>query len=329
MSELEISVPRLLEALGIEAKQRGSEWKAICPLPDHDDHDPSWTILDAPGNDRHANWRCYGCSRGGGPVGLVRRVFKWESVDGKLVRAWLAENAGDVSPRSLPSAMRVEIAKPKVLRFRMPAGFVDEALEKWPGPVKAYALSRGITDVQRERWGIGYALEGRLEGRLVLPVRDYLGNLTGYHARTFTGALTRYLTPAPEEGGRATVLFGEAMWPDRLDRLSATLALSEGGLDALALERAGARYVAALSGGGAFEWRDSLQQLAPAVAHSLSGWGKILLALDNDDAGIKMAGEIDRALGNYARIEELPLPYGVDCCAAEPAKLRALVERYG
>ncbi len=43
---------------GEEMPERGM---ALCPLPDHDDHEPSFAAYDDP----ERGWYCFGCNRGG------------------------------------------------------------------------------------------------------------------------------------------------------------------------------------------------------------------------------------------------------------------------
>jgi hypothetical protein len=42
-----------------------------CPLPDHDDHTPSFQVLDS-------HWRCFGCNRGGGIIDLAAALYVME-----------------------------------------------------------------------------------------------------------------------------------------------------------------------------------------------------------------------------------------------------------
>ncbi len=39
-----------------------------CPLPDHEDHTPSFQVLDS-------HWRCFGCNRGGGIIDLAAALY--------------------------------------------------------------------------------------------------------------------------------------------------------------------------------------------------------------------------------------------------------------
>lgn len=323
----EVDVPRLLAALGIDARRKGDEWKALCPMPEHDDRHPSWGIVDAPGGDRHGFWKCWGCGRSGGPVRLVRRVLGWEAEHPDRVREWL-EEVGAGGGLMLPREVEVVVRLPQVpKRFRMPPGVLEEPLDRWPGPVRAYAESRGLTAEQVARWEIGYSLEGRLEGRLVIPVKSARGVLAGYQARTFVGALIRYKTPDLSENPDQRVLFGEYHWPTPAERRGGVVAVSEGALDALALERAGAPHVAALSGGGGFSEMDGVQVLAPHVAALLGGWGRVIRVTDGDAAGRSMGAALEGALGRHVEVRELCCPYGQDACSARPEWLREALGR--
>jgi len=48
----------------------GERWTARCPLPDHDEKTPSFTVY--PGD---RGWWCYGCNRGGDVVDLARLAW--------------------------------------------------------------------------------------------------------------------------------------------------------------------------------------------------------------------------------------------------------------
>jgi CHC2 zinc finger len=59
--------PRVyVEALcGVEVPANG--WLR-CPLPDHDDHTPSFQVLSS-------HWRCFGCDRGGSIIDLAAALY--------------------------------------------------------------------------------------------------------------------------------------------------------------------------------------------------------------------------------------------------------------
>ena len=59
---------------GVQLIRRGSRACCKCPLPDHDDHDPSFYIRTLP--DGTELFKCFGCSRAGNILTLVSAIEK-------------------------------------------------------------------------------------------------------------------------------------------------------------------------------------------------------------------------------------------------------------
>ncbi len=298
-----IDVPRLLARLGIEAKRQGREWVAKCPNPDHEDHSPSWRIRDEPGSSRHGFMHCWPCGFGGTPVDLVAKVLGIE--DKRDARAWLEQEA----PVDQKPVERVELRVAATSSFRMPPEFVEAPLEDWPSPARDYLRRRGIEDWQVERWGIGYAVSGRLGGRIVVPSRDPAGKPRRYTARTFADDPQRYLQPNPEEHAAANAVFGEQHWPLlNGDEDRDLLFVLEGEINGLALEaELPGVYFGAISG----------SDLAGGRAIKLSTWSRLAILTDPDVAGDTIAKTIEIAMARHCTTRRLRLPGGTD-----PSKLR-------
>ena len=304
-----IDVPRMLAALGIEARARGSDWWAKCPYPDHVEKDASWHIENSPGSPTHGLHHCFGCAQGGGPIELVAAVIGCTYSGAQL---WMTEKqlySADVA-RGLDVGMRV---KPVATAgFRLPVEFVRRPLADWPTPVRRYVAARGITPGQVERWGIGYVVDGRLAGRVVFPICDEHGVEQGYSARTFVGDERRYLTPHTREQPDPGAIFGAEYWAGR----RAEVVVTEGAIDALACERAGAGCVAALGGS-----RLSREQLLV-----LGSFERLLVATDPDLAGERVAAELRDALGRWRQVRRVRLPAGTDAAKLPVEALRAALD---
>lgn len=297
-----IDVGRLLEVLGVESKRVGANRVARCPFPDHEDRDPSFKLRDQPGNPRHALYVC-SCGRGGSPRTIVHDLegVAWDEVDD-----WLRRN-GILGEGELEAGATVEIVQRDVKpAFRMPSEVAFREFAKWPTPVRRYAEKRGLTPAQVERWGIGYAVDGRLRGRIVIPVRGEQGELAGYMARAYDGAEKRYLTPSREEGPDDGVMFGSERWGAE----RATVVLCEGALKCLAAERAGARAVAAVGG----------NQLQPEHVAALSTFDRVVILPDADDAGEGVAEAAYGALARWRPVVRVEL--GRDADEVPEATLR-------
>lgn len=305
-------MPALLERLGIRiTERRGNRLWALCPNPTHDDHDPSWQILDDLGEPDHGRHHCFGCGFGGYPSHLVSAVLELSLRD---ARRWVREGASAPAPTKI----RVETLSVRRRRFVLPNGIRFEPLDEWPTPARRYLLDdRHITPAQVIRWGIGYGFAGKLAGRLVFPVRETSGVPVGYFARTFTGRSRRYLTPDRHENASVNAVYGEQHWPDQSARN--TVVATEGGIDALAVERAVRVPIGAVLG----------SEPSPGQILRLSTFRRVLIATDGDSAGEKVAGVLWAALKRWTEVERIPIPEGEDCDSLPGRELRRLLSCFG
>lgn len=289
-------IPALLERLQIPAKRRGHDWWAPCPLPAHGgtDTEPSWRIRDEPGHEKHGLHVCYGCGSGGGPMSLVRDMLGLEGTREGTAQAkeWLGANAS--LPFGLPY---VEIDfKPVRVKFKIPAGARFTPIAEWPEPPRRYLETRGVTVEQVDRWGIGYAVDGRLAGRVVIPVRAREGQVAAYVARAYAGSLRRYDEATEADGADLGVVFGEEHWP--ASKARDVLHVCEGTFDAMAVERLVPGPIAALRG----------SQLRLAQIAKLGTFPMVVVVTDPDRAGDKAAGAIYEALSRWSEVRRAVLP---------------------
>lgn len=74
----------------------GAEWVGHCPLPDHEDRTPSFTV-----NPEKNVWFCHGCVRGGGVVELARLAWGYSGREVSMAAANLLHEFGhEIPPRS-------------------------------------------------------------------------------------------------------------------------------------------------------------------------------------------------------------------------------------
>jgi hypothetical protein len=209
--------------------------------------------------------------------------------------------------------------------FEMPAGVEYGDLSGWNSVPRSYALGRGLTAQQVERWGIGYSLMGRLSGRIVFPIRDAGGYLQNYAGRTFVGDETRYLAADEQrEHPDTSVLLGEHFWPSALERARSTVLIFEGALSGMAIERAlhgrPRTYLGGLQGSDVANPRRALR---------LSTFGRVVSAADPDSAGDRVSDDLAAALRRvpFARFR---YPSKLDAADTPEEELAAaLVEQLG
>lgn len=64
-----VKITDYLNTKGIELIRSGNRWRCKCPLPGHDDHDPSCYIRTLP--DGTELFKCFGCNGGGNIISLI------------------------------------------------------------------------------------------------------------------------------------------------------------------------------------------------------------------------------------------------------------------
>lgn len=294
-----LDVPALLGALEIRGEARGDHIWALCPDPLHKDTSASWRIRDEPGVREHGSHHCFSCGFGGGPwelVSAVRNLALEEAA--RWLSDWRAGAATSPASVDLP-AVRVALGAPAP-SYQLPEGVRIPTLDgsRWfPGALR-YLRSRDVPGWQIRRWSIGYAVEGELAFRVVIPVVSG-GRLVAHVARAWIkDGRARYDMPSKSDGALTSLaLFGD----QHLDP-SPAATVCEGSFKALALERAGAPNPRAVLG---------VQSITPAKLAMLSRFPVLLVAPDPDAAGEALLRKLS-PLGRRAEIRVLDLRHSPD-----------------
>ncbi|CDG38513.1 MULTISPECIES: DNA primase [Asaia] len=293
----------------------GRNWKACCPF--HGEKTPSFYVYDD-------HFHCFGCGVHGDVISFVMqsegRSFP-EAVE------QLANEAGLDMPRQDPwqearsrearSLGDVLEAVQNVYRQALYAPEGRQAL--------SYLRRRGLTEATIERFGLGWAGEGRgallqaLRGqditaeqllqaglmrvdehgaprgelffsRVMFPIRDRRGRLISFGGRTLGDAQPKYVN------GPETTLFSKRRALYNLDQArnalrdpAQKLVVAEGYMDVIALAQAG--FEAAVAPLGTAMGVEQLELLWREASHPI-------LCLDGDAAGARAA----------LRVAELALP---------------------
>jgi len=327
------AVEEVLKRLGITGLLRGKRFWANCPNGStHEkgiDRKASWMIrLDG---DRVGQHHCFTCKFGGGLAELVKHVRDLQTIE--AARAWVievAQGAGHDAPRRV-RWQNLPLTTPT---FRVPAGVVFKPLDQWVTPARRYALSRGLTAEQIEEHGIGYAVEGRCEGRIVIFTRNAAGQPVNYTGRTFVDDDRRYLNATTEEHPDLGVLFGEHLWSPVRERQA--IAVTEGALNALAVQRVltgpGAHDMHGAHGPGVPDLHGTerpgvldvgaLNGSNVQVEHfsKLSTFPIVLVLTDPDQAGDDCALELQGGLGRHCVTVRVRPPDGTDAAKLAESK---------
>lgn len=312
-----IDIPRLLDALNIQYRTHGTELWAPCPHPQHHETRPSWSIQSDPQSQSHGVHYCFGCQFTGGAIVLVQELIG--GVSWGHAKQWVTDR-GLWLKGAVPLDTAMEVRQPKSRKLRIPAALLGGPLETWVTPARRYAVKRGLTPEQVLRWRIMYAIDGDMAGRIVFPIRTLAGEWQSFHARTYADHEKRYKNASDEDGYDPGAIFGGEHWaPHRDVKKASTLVVTEGALNALACERAGANYVAAIGGSEAH----------PRQLLKLSEWGRILAVTDGDDAGEKLAEALRGQLARSTKVERAPMAKKMDAAEMAPAALRELLHGAG
>ena len=350
----------------VQLKKAGNAFKGLCPF--HGEKTPSFVVTPA-----RDSWKCFGCGKGGD---IFTFVMERDNLPFGEALTLLAAKAGVVlDERSRAEDVRRarlrevlegavsfyhailtthDLGKP-ALEYLHARGFTDATIESqrlgwapesWDACSKALAAKRGATPEELEVVGLttdrggGRGAYDRFRARIIFPIRDASGKITGLGGRLLPVDDARGDHGPKYLNSAATPLFDKSRTLYLIDkakpaiRKGGTAVLVEGYTDALMAHQSGFENVVASMG----------TALTPAQVALLLRYGsKIVLAYDVDAAGAKAgafgATELLRLVTELAGTTDGPslvdvgivkLPDGKDpdeVVRDQPDVWRAAVER--
>lgn len=285
----------------VDLKRSGASYKGLCPF--HQEKTPSFYVAPARGT-----YHCFGCGKGGD-------IFSFEMEMEKLpfpeALQALAGQAGVTLPER--GEQQPSLKKRLFEANEAAARFFQEALASEQGVrARRYLKERHFGPEAWEMFELGYAPNGRdamtaqlhragfddrillaaglamqddsggttrdrFRGRLMLPIRDLSGRMTGFGARALDAdQQPKYLnSPQTEIFDKSSVLYGVHRGGDAIKDTGRAV-LVEGYLDAVRAHLCGYRNVVASLGTAV-----TAQQLTALTRLTSS----VVLALDPDPAG--------------------------------------------
>lgn len=299
----------ILDLVGetVKLRRAGKNYSGLCPF--HNEKTPSFIV-----SPERQSWRCFGqCGEGGD---IFKFVMKKENWDFKEALRYLAERAGVTLEAYHAQAPEEKEAHERLRRLlEESVTFYRHHLST---PAGKFALDyihekRHLTDATIETFGLGYAPQGwdnafkhftekgyseqelleaglvsrresggiidRFRNRLMIPIRDENGKMTGFGARILDPNDVPKFMNSPE-----TAVFIKSRLLYGLDRARRPIRTAdqaiivEGYLDVIALHQAGFENVVSPMGTSLTE--DQLRLLKKFTR-------RITLALDPDAAGQK------------------------------------------
>jgi DNA primase len=334
----------------VTLQKAGRNFKGLCPF--HTEKHPSFFVFPA-----QQSWHCFGACGTGGDI--FSFIMKKEGIDFGQALRFLAQRGGiTLSPREAPSkvedekkerlfqineaateyyhhlllspkageAARSYLAKRKVMpetikEFRL--GFSPDAWET----LKNYLLGKGYTEKELVEAGLIIEKEeggsyDRFRNRLMFPIFDIQGRVTGFGARILDDSLPKYInSPQTSIFDKSSSLYGIDKAKSAIRKKNLVI-IMEGYMDVLTAHQ--------------HDWQNVVGSMGTSLTEKQVGGIKrltnnITLALDADLAGEEatLRGKAILAYSN-AEANVILLPPGKDpdeVIREDPALWQKLVEQ--
>jgi DNA primase len=307
-------------------KKAGRNLTALCPF--HSEKHPSFFVYP-----EQQSWHCFGACNTGGDVFAF--VMKKEGVDFGEALRMLARRTGVVLPSREPSER--QDAKEALYKANDAAAlYFNNLLLNHPGAEKArdYVAGRGLNDRTVADFQLGFSLDAwealkhylsekgysesdalaagllvrsedgrthdRFRGKLMIPIRDIRGRVTGFGARVLDDSLPKYVnspqTPLFDKSGTLYAIDRAA--PEIRKRDAAII--MEGYMDVISAHQYGVTNAVACMGTAITETQvNALKKLSR----------NLLLSMDADAAGeeaMLRTVSYENILGAEMRVIVLP-----------------------
>ncbi len=311
----------------VRMRRSGKNLMGLCPF--HGEKTPSFVLY--PEND---SFYCFGCHVGGDTITFVRRI---ENLDYMEAVKMLAQRAGLDMPEDTRRNDGTAKIKMRILEANREAARWFHRCLVGPEGTDALAYLRGrqLSNAIITRFGLGYAPDSwqglsnhlrkmgfsddelvtanlasrggkgiydRFRGRVIFPIIDVRGNVTGFSGRAVSDNGPKYLNTAETlvfEKGRGLFALNFAK-----NAGGQRLLLAEGPMDVIALHQAGFNFAVATQGTAL------TQQQAQLMTHYAK---EVLLCYDADAAGQKASERAIPILRNAGlKVRVITIPEGKD-----------------
>jgi DNA primase len=291
----------------VKLRKSGRTYTGLCPFHAHKNNTPSFAIWPESGN-----WKCFGqCNEGGD---IFKFIMKRDGVEFAEALRVLAQRAGvELKPRTPAEQEQDDNLDHLRHILETAVTYYHHLLKNAPAAqvARAHLAQRGLTDKAIELFQLGYALDSwdtglkyfsdkgysqkdlldaglivekeeskvfdRFRDRLMIPVRDERGRMTGFQARALKPDAQPKFMNSPQTAlfDKGRTLFGLPLARKAIREAEAAV-IVEGNLDVIAAHQAGFANVVSSQGTALTEHQLRL----------LKKYAKrLILALDADEAG--------------------------------------------
>jgi DNA primase len=312
------------EVVALKPAGRG-RLKGLCPF--HNEKTPSFHV-----HEERGFYYCFGCQAKGDVFDFVMQT---QGLDFYGALQVLGQRAGvEVTPQTPKDKRRRDLYEvnrlaleyyrdqlrghPRALEYLRGRQLTEESLERfelgfapdaWDSFLK-HALQQGVSESDLLAAGlIRESEQGRrydyFRGRVIFPIKDFLGRVVGFAGRVLDDSVPKYLNTAETElFKKAELLYGLSGAKSAI-RASGEALVVEGYMDVIALHQTGFdNAVAAL---GATLTAEQAAQLARLDVQ------KLYLAFDADEAGQRaILSGLEQSVGRQFLVRAVAVPFGKD-----------------
>ncbi len=302
-------IEAVIQALGIKLDDvRGRRAWAPCPI--HKATDSVTWFIRLRG--RYAStWHCFSCKEGGSLNDLVQRV---RNCSFKEAKEFIETRGADAKPVAQSVVVR---KRPPVIskkRFQLPSSVIFKPFKEWVSGARDEAKRRLITEEEIKTFKLGYAVDGRLAGRIVIPWIDTRQRIGGYSARTYCDQEPKYITPHEDDNPDLTIMVGEHIWGERN-----ILVVTEGAINGFCVRRVMPELSFGAIGGSEINTQHIIK---------MSSFKRVLLLTDADKAGDKAASQIRSTFGRGTSVlQRIRLPEEKDAFDVGPEYLYSVLSK--
>jgi len=298
----------LMEGTQEKPSKHGMELRLKCPF--HEDKTPSLSI-----NAETGKFHCFGCHAKGGDI--VDFVVSKEDISAGdrtksrrqaalLIQDWFGVTSDATPAPQLPAAAEIPpAAKGETPPHEEPDGPINPPLTftfKHLDMRHTYLKDRGLSDATIEFFGLGHHTgKGIMHNRICIPIHDTQGHLVAYAGRwpADTGwpeGSQKYALPPGFK--KSAVLFNLHR---AREHATDGLIVVEGFFTVFEFFQRGRKNVVALMGSSMSAAQERL------IVETVGPKGRVLLALDNDEAGRRGSEDALKRLSSQVFVREMAL----------------------
>ncbi len=301
-----VSLEQVLEHYGLLDKFKRSGDTLSGPCPIHKGTNPTQFRISLTKN----LWNCFSeCKRGGNVLDFIARMedssihaaamqaIEWFGLDAEAMTTGVKEDQKGSEPRGKTSSPQKQsppksTTDPDLSTANKPLKFRLEKLDQ----THTYLAERGLMPETIADFGIGHCAKGMMAQRIAIPINNQAGEVVAYAGR-FPGE-----PPADTPKYKLPPGFRKSIELFNIHRalkapVGDPLIIVEGFFDCMKLHQAGVPKVVALMGSTLSAAQEEL------LRTGASSWDRIILMLDEDEAGRAGRDDIAPRVAKFAFVK--------------------------